>query len=388
MPPYKPISNNFFPNIQTYIPAGSPNFYEREEVFASIQDRLRSGECVSLVGERKAGKTSFLQYLSAHLPTDEFIPVFVDTQRVFPQKDKVFLGLLIKSAAQAIKKAVGLAKPIKVETPTVDSDEKGYETFENDLEQLRAKLPLNANRQKLCLVWLVDEIETLRSYHETNLFKFLRFLVQTNPSDFRMVVAGYDVLYTLSSRSEWSPFFNAFGHVRLTGLNPVTAQQLINDALAIMGATIESNLYEPILDWTGQKPYFLKWILLKTADALNQRQNNYHISADVLEIAQNLFLSQTELSAHFTHLWETHLTKSQQTILSLIAAQTGPYNHPKILDNFKNKKLNEGDKQAAQHLIDNLTRLKQLSFLYEQVGRYTFTSGCLQDWIKKNKPLD
>ena len=203
-----------------------------------------------------------------------------------------------------------------------------------------------------------------------------------------MVVAGYDVLYTLSSRSEWSPFFNAFRYVGLEGLNPAVAQKLIDNALTTMEVTIERSLYDPILDWTGQKPYFLKWILSKTTEALNQQQTDRHLSAEVLQTAQTLFLNEHELSLHFTHLWNRHTTESQQKILSLIATQIGPYNHPKILDNLREKRLIEGDKQAAQHLIDDLTRLKQLGFLYEQVGRYTFTSGCLQAWVKANKPLN
>lgn len=167
----------------------------------------------------------------------------------------------------------------------------------------------------------------------------------------------------------------------------VVAQQLIDNALTLMEATTEPDLYEPIFNWTGQKPYFLKWLLSKTAEALNQQQIDRHINADVLQTAQTLFLSEPDLSSHFTHLWNTHTTETQQKVLSLVAPQVGSYNHPKILDNLKEKKLIEGDKQAAQHLIDDLTRLKQLGFLYEQVGRYTFTSGCLQAWIKANKPL-
>ncbi len=368
------------------LPANAPDFYERDELFTTVQNLLRAGDSVSLVGERKAGKTSFLNYLLAHLSSTEFIPVFVDAQGVAPKTDKIFLGRLARSAAKAIETTIDSKKPLKIGTLTVQSDEQAYQAFENDLEELRVKLPLEGNDKKRRLVWLIDEIETLRGYEKTELFTFLRPLAQTDP-DFRMVVAGYDVLYTLSSRSEWSPFFNAFRHVRLEGLNPVVAQQLIDNALRLMEATTEPDLYEPILDWTGQKPYFLKWFLSKTAEALNQQQIDRHIGINILQTAQTLFLSEPELGLHFTHLWNTHTTETQQKVLSLTAPQVGPYNHPKILDNLKDKKLIEGDKQATQHLIDDLTRLKQLGFLYEQVGRYTFTSGCLQAWIKVNKPL-
>ncbi|NJN99589.1 MAG: hypothetical protein HC875_38550 [Anaerolineales bacterium] len=136
----------------------------------------------------------------------------------------------------------------------------------------------------------------------------------------------------------------------------------------------------------AKKPFFLKWSLSKIAEVLNQRQVDYHINADVWLTTQVLFLSEPNLRSHFDYIWN-HTTASQQKILSLIAPQVGPYYHPTILDNLREKELIEGDQQSL-HLSDDLTRLEQLGCLYVQTGRYTFTSGCLQDWIKKNKPLD
>lgn len=383
MSSYQPVPVPFLG--KNPIPAGAPGFYERDEAFVEVQNLLRAGDSVSLVGERKAGKTSFLNYLLTHLSDDEFIPAFVDAQEIAPKTDKMFLGELAVCAAETIAEKVGLSKPVKVNTLTAQPEE-AYQTFRDDLKKLRAKLPLNSKGQKYRFVWLIDEIEILRGYEKTELFTFLRPLAQADP-DFRLVMAGYDVLYTLSSRSEWSPFFNAFRHIRLEGLNPVVAQQMIDDAMTTMRATIDSNLYQSLFAWTGQKPYFLKWTLSKTAEALNQRQTDYHVNADLAQTIQQLFLSERDLNLHFTHLWQTHTTPGQQTVLSLIAAQVGPYNYPTILNDLKEKKLIEGDKQAAQHLIDDLTRLQQLGFLYERVGEYTFTSDCLKTWIKENKPL-
>ena len=67
MPTYKPVPDPFLGKGP--IRAGASDFYEREEVFTNIQNLLRAGQSISLVGERKAGKTSFLNYLLAHLTT-------------------------------------------------------------------------------------------------------------------------------------------------------------------------------------------------------------------------------------------------------------------------------------------------------------------------------
>lgn len=381
MTAYQPISDPFV--SKGPITSEGKGFYPRDEVFTNVVNLLRVGDSVSLVGERKAGKTSFLNYLLTKLPTEEFIPVFIEGQFIAPQTDQIFLGWLLKKGAQAIAKANNLEQPPQVNTLTVE-EKLTYLTFEEDLNRLRSYLTLNES--PLRLIWLIDEIETLRSYKQTRLFSFLRPLAQLDPN-FRFVVAGYDVLYTLSTHSEWSPFFSAFRHVRLEGLNPVSARQLMDDALEIMGTTIETELYRSIFQWTGQKPFYLKWILSTVAEALNQRQNDYHIAPPVLEIAKTLFLNNPELDQHFAHLWSTHTTPRQQTVLSVLVEQSGPYNHPTILKDLKQKQLIQGDPLASQHLIEDLTRLEQLGFLYERVGEYTFTSQCLKAWIKENKPL-
>jgi hypothetical protein len=382
MSSYEPVPDPFM--SKGPIPIGAQGFYERAEVFTHVEELLRAGESVSLVGERKAGKTSFLNYLQTHLSDDEFIPVFVDAQLIQPKTDKMFLVRLVRTAAQAIEDATDLTDPIETKTPAAQADE-AYTAFEEDLDRLRPKLPLNSDGKKRRLVWLIDEIEVLRGYDGTQLFTFLRPFAQSD-LDFRMVVAGYDVLYTLSNRSAWSPFFNAFRDTRLEGLNPVVAQQLVDDARQKMGVVIDSELYEPILQWTGQKPFYLKWMMSKLADALNHQQTDHRVSPNILKATKRLFLAETDLVHHFNLLW-SHLTERQQTVLSLIAPQQGPYNHPTILEELKEKKQLGGDKQETQHLIDDLIRLKQLGFLYEQVGRYTFTSGCLHDFLKESKPL-
>jgi len=475
---YKPTQDPF-PG-KGPISISSEGFYTRLETLTLIQDSLRAGESVSLVGERKAGKTSFLNYLVVNLPPDEFIPVHIDAQRIAPKTDKMFLGWLARQAAQAIATYLDIdavvsqsisptsqhlgqllqlvdfhfdeeelrelcfylgidydnlpalgkinkvrelilhllrrgrlsvliqtAKDLRpqgqwealpeIPSKTVLDDswqintihaspEAVYMTFEDDLERLRTKLPVNSKGRKVRLVWLIDEIEILRGYEQTNLFTFLRPFAQSDP-DFRMVVAGYDVLYTLATMSDWSPFYSAFRSVPLQGLNPNVAKELINDAVSVMEATVDDSLYEQILTWTGQKPFFLKWILSSTTKALNQRQSDYNIDTEVLDTAQRLFLQEPDLVQYFAHLWQTHTTPSQQKILSLIASQTGPYTQVSILEQLEAKELLDSTQLVLQHLIDDLTRLKQLGFLYELVGNYTFTSNCLKIWIAQNKPL-
>ncbi len=367
------------------IRANSPGFYERDEPVTQVINLLQAGESVSLVGERKAGKTSLLYHLPASLPADAFIPVYLDAQTTAPPTDKIFLGKLVRQAADAICNVIGQAS-IPTTTLQASTLDEVYAAFDHDLEILRKHLPRSVRGQPVRLVWLIDEIEMLRRFQDTHLFSFLRPLAQSD-ANFRMVVAGYDVLYHLATRSEWSPFFNAFSHVRLPGFNPAVARQLIDDAVLAMDVSITDEVYAPALRWTGRKPFFLKWLMSSIVASLNTQQNRT-ITNEIFAHAQHIFLNTTDLEQHFAHLWSSYVSEQQQTVLSLIASQPEPYDHPTIFTWLQEHKLVQaGEQQARQNLIKDLMRLEQLGFLYEQAGSYTFTSGCLRTWIEQKKPL-
>jgi len=484
MPSFRAVPNPF-PGMGPII-AGGSGFYPRTELLSMVQDTLRAGDSVSLVGERKAGKTSFLNYLTSNLPPDEFVPVFIDTQRIMPRTDQMFLGTLIRKAAEAIGQTktadtrlvdvkesviddnrllafstelldlidqkfdsedlrtlcfqlgvdydnlpargkrnkarelilfmhhrsrlnevinVGRSKrpdiawpdsplpsrprreqgkPGKPRTLQVAAHE-AYQVFEEELNEWRGQLPLSPDGRKRRLIWLLDEIETLQGYPGSELFLFLRPFAQTDP-DFRIVAGGYDVLYTLSSQNKWSPFFNAFRLARLTGLNPDVAQSLITDALHMMAATMEPSLYETVLHWTGQKPFLLKWMMSKLSQALNERGTDYHIDAAIYERATALFLQESDVQLVFRHLWNTHTTSHQRTVLSLIAAEPELATYTGILAQGSARGILVDIPRSAADLADDLERLQQLAFLYEHLGRYTFTSECLRAWIKLRNP--
>lgn len=352
--------------------AGNSGFYQRAELLGTVQDSLRAGDSVSLVGERKAGKTSFLNYLTTNLSLDEFIPVFVDTQRIMPRTDQIFLGTLIKKAADAINRTkaadtrhseieatvaqnAGLQAYLDVvlellnerfgeeelkefcfnlgvdyenlaaagkvnkareliqfmrhrdrltdmvlvgrskrpDIPWADvppqlrlgvkqnlasrpqtlqaAADEVYQLFEDELNTLRNELPPAQNGQTRRLVWLLDEIETLQGYPNSELFIFLRPYAQSDP-DFRIVAGGYDVLYTLSTQSKWSPFYNAFRHTRLTGQSMKKRQRYSSKNMILTS----------FLDISGKRTqrhasrcFYLSWRPNQTWIPIRKLKNSY-----------------------------------------------------------------------------------------------------------------
>lgn len=382
MPPFQPIPDPF-PG-KGPIPPGSPHFYEREELFVRVQTLLRYGDSVSIVGERKAGKTSFLNYLASHLPDTEFIPVLLDVQGVAPSQDAQFLTELILTGVRAIAEATDLPGDIAPETPEANAIQV-YQALKADLDRYRPHLPGREDGTKRKLVWLLDEIEMLRNYENTELFSFLRPIVQQDP-DYRFVVAGHDILYTITRESDWSPFFNAFSSMRLEGLNPTTAQALITDPFQASGVALVDEAIALILSWTGRKPYYLKGLLSITVEVLNEEQAEPTITADTVCAAQARFFGKLNLSQHFAFFWNK-ASQHQQAILQLMALQEGPHDRRQIHDGLRERELLE-EGISLSDLILNLTRLVELGFLYEQAGSYSFTSECLRDWIRTNRPLN
>lgn len=382
MPSFEPIPDPF-PG-KGPIPPGSPHFYEREELFIRVQTLLRYGDSVSIVGERKAGKTSFLNYLATYLANAEFIPILLDVQGVAPSQDAQFLTELILTGVRAIAQATDLPDDIAPETPEADAIQV-YQAFKADLDRYRPHLPECEDGTKRRLVWLLDEIEMLRNYENTELFSFLRPIIQQDP-DFRFVVAGHDILYTITRESDWSPFFNAFRSVRLEGLSPTAAQALITDPLRASDVALTDEAIALVFSWSGRKPYYLKWLLSTAVEVLNQEQAERVITTNTVRAAQARFLGKPDLSQHFTFFWN-RASQHQQAILQLMPLQEGPQDRRQIHDGFLERELLE-EGIALSDLILNLTRLVELGFLYEQAGSYTFTSQCLRDWIRTNRPLD
>lgn len=483
--PYQPVRNPF-PGLGP-VPAGGGGFYPRVEALNSVQELLRAGDSVSLVGERKAGKTSFLNYLSRNLSPDEFVPVYVDAQRIMPQRDAVFLSALIRSAAGALADAeemdqrhaqaqaaappgapieafraallalfnthfdleelktfcfeIGVdydnlaggavknnkareligfmqrrslfpelirsARRLRADVPWPDvpdplqparasapepagfrvfdaPPDAVYRAFESDLDALRGRLPADASGRRRRLVWLIDEIETLQGFAQTELFVYLRPLAQSDP-DFRFLVAGYDVLYSLAAQSDWSPFYNAFRFQRLTALAPDVARRLVGDALSAMGATAPAAVVNDILHWSGRKPYYLKALLAETAAALNERGRGYGVNRVILERARARFLGQRDVDQIIRHQWDKHTIPRRRVILSLMAARPELDSEAALTAELRARGL-PGD-WTPQAVLDDLVRLEQLAFFHDEAGRYRFTSECLRQWIVRNKPL-
>jgi len=275
-------------------------FYGRERevnLIYSMIDAPRP-QCVSIVGNRRIGKSSLLHFIydennrQKYIQNpDDFIFVFMDLQVDQDITEEEFLYALFAE----LKLEVGL-----------DVDEKSpYDTlikFASELEQKRKKL-----------VVLLDEFESITGNPNFG-HKFFSFL--------RSVANRYDVAYITSSVKELqklchtkeiavSPFFNIFSSLYLRPFTMREARELITKPSAAAYIPL-ADYMDAIFQLAGAFPFFLQIVCYAFFDALLiEGELN---EDDILEIEWR-FLD--EARPHFEYIWEQFSPVEKSVCLKL-----------------------------------------------------------------------
>src|SRR6516164_9083860 len=204
------------------------DFFGRRREMATIFSRIeaRDPQSVSIVGERRLGKSSLLRALmrrrTAFLDRpDEFVFVYLDLQENMHGDVANFFRALTEEIALARKDAV-----IAESRPT-------YENVRNLVARL--------SRAGLTLVLLLDEFEaiTLNRNFTIEFFSFLRSLPNNYPVSF--IVSSARELQEICHSKEiaGSPFFNIFHKLNLVCFPPEEALQVIVRPSELAGCPLE-----------------------------------------------------------------------------------------------------------------------------------------------------
>jgi hypothetical protein len=224
---FQPIRNPYAPG--TPLSPGSPIFYGRDDLFEFIAENmagLARQNILVLIGQRRMGKTSFLQQLPARLGGD-YLPVYLDGQSlgVDPGMANFFYDLALTIGDSLVEQGIDLPEP-KPE----DFQERPFER-----SFLPAVFEAIGGRQ---LLLLFDEFEELEMRVESSkldrtIFPFFRHLMQ-HGGDLGFVFVGTHRLEALSS-DYWSIFFNIALYKHVTFLDGGAARKLIVKPVAERG---------------------------------------------------------------------------------------------------------------------------------------------------------
>lgn len=255
-------------------------------------------QCVSIVGNRRIGKSSLLYFIydENNRPKyiqnpDDFIFVFMDLQTNQDITEEEFL--------------YNLFAQLKLEVEMDVDESSPYDTlikFASELEKKRQKL-----------VILFDEFESITGNPNFG-HKFFSFL--------RSVANRYDVAYITSSVKELqklchtqeiavSPFFNIFSSLYLRPFTMREARELITKPSADAGVPL-ADYMDPIFELAGAFPFFLQIACYAFFDVLSiEGELN---EGDILDIEWR-FLE--EALPHFEYVFQQFSPVEKSVCLKL-----------------------------------------------------------------------
>lgn len=272
------------------------DFIGRSRELASTFNRIDAGQpqSVSVVGERRIGKSSFMRALmcrrAKHLRRpDEFIFVYLDLQEQMHGDVSDFFGALLYELAVARRDSAIAGLP-----PSYESVRKMVSAVE---------------RSRLRLALLLDEFEAITGNRnfQIEFFSFLRSL----PNNYSLcfIVTSAQELQTLCHSREiaGSPFFNIFHRLNLGPFTPEDARELIVNPSRNAGSPLEPYVSH-IHSLAGYFPFFLQMACSAFFEMLHESPQDK--TPDTAMAARRF---REEAREHFAYAWE-HLSNQQRSV--------------------------------------------------------------------------
>ncbi len=293
------------------IPSGNPylnrtairesrNFFGRHHEIATIMSRVNADDpqSISIIGERKIGKSSLLRALlhqreSYLRRTDEYVFIYSDLQESLHGDVEGFFSTIMKDVALTRYYPKIAEKP-----PT-------YENFR--------KLAVDLARARVKLVLLLDEFDAITRNKNFGLefFSFLRSLPNNYTVSY-VITSAHDLLqYCHSQEIAGSPFFNIFHKMNLSCFPKEEAMELIAGPSQKAGYSLLPYATF-ILKLAGRFPFFLQ---LACCSIFEYLQTHPSREFPDLQFVRKRFYE--EARDHFQYLWD-HLPKRERIVCQKI----------------------------------------------------------------------
>jgi hypothetical protein len=382
-----PVSATFTPIPNPYAPGaplrpGSPVFFGRDDLFQFIAENiggLTRQNILVLIGQRRIGKTSFLQQLPACLG-NEYLPVYVDGQAlgIDPGMANFFYDLALTIADTLADQSIAMAQP----APEAFK-ERPTGTFERAF--LPAVFAAIGQRQ---LLLLFDEFEELElrvaaGKLEPTIFSYFRHLMQ-HSDRLGFVFVGTHRLEQLTA-DYWSIFFNIALYKHVTFLNEAAARALIRAPVVEYGLIYDDLALDKMLRITAGHPYFLQLICHALVNHANRARRGYLSIQDVNDVLGELL----ELGeAHFAFLWEQSSPSERLVLasLTLLIHEGSSVAETQIAQLL----TQQGVAVEKRQLTEALQRLVERDILREVTGqppRYEHKIELVRLWVERHKAL-
>jgi hypothetical protein len=343
-------------------------FYGRKAEIRQITNRLLSSahESTSIVGERRIGKTSLLNYL-AHpqvapglgLASDRFCMIYLDFQGLTDITPLRFWQRVLSKLSHSLCNDDLLPEVNRL------SQQSAIDLF--DLEDLFQ----SACDQGLTIVLLMDEFEyvTQNPNFKSDFFGGLRALaihhgVALIPATRRGLV---DLCH--SDEIKGSPFFNIFANVILRPFLPPETAEMIIGYTSGGELTLTPDEFTVVQSLGGGYPFFVQTAGYYMLDGKSQGLQN----SALMEYVNANYAEQAD--PHFSYMW-VHCSESEKiTLLTLLAM--GQKATVKSLQPTL-ETISAIHTRASQ----DLPALNKRGLVLENDGLYSLFSPAMGQWVK------
>jgi hypothetical protein len=325
-------------------------FCGRTDEISQSLSLLRNGQNVSLVGQRRIGKTSLLFHVAdpvvfeaRGLHQGEHLFVYLDGTELGRLSPEQVLGLLLNRLAATLS-----AASCSVELAPAPPDGLSYRDFRGVI--------LKVTEAGLKPIYLFDEFESLADnpYLDPRFFSGLRAL--SSQFDLSFVTASCESLLRLTyanAETLSSPFFNTFANLRL-GLFAASEARSMVETLAIRaGLDLPSQTIDRILRLAGPHPLLLQIAAFHAVELWGEEG----WCADDDAEWRRRFLAETE--SHFEYYWR-HLADDDRYALAILP-------------------LSQQD-EAQQEAI---RRLEQACLIRRDQQGYTYLSAAFEEFVRR-----
>ncbi|GIK41499.1 MAG: hypothetical protein BroJett011_53320 [Chloroflexota bacterium] len=377
---FRPIPNPYAPG--TPLAPASPIFFGRDDLFQFVAENiagLSRQNVLVLIGQRRMGKTSFLQQLPARLG-DAYLPVYLDGQSlgIDPGMANFFYDLALAMVDELVEQGFKINEP-----EPQDFEARPSAAFERTF--LPAVLKAAGGRQ---LLLLFDEFEELEmrvasGKLEPTIFPFFRHLMQHH-RQLGFIFVGTHRLESLSS-DYWSIFFNIALYKHVVFLDEAAGRALITQPVAEYGLIYDDLALDKMLRVTAGHPYFLQLTCHALVNHANRKRRSYVTIQDVNDVLNEM----VELGeAHFAFLWE-QASPPEQLILAALTRLLGQ--EPTVTAAQISELLVERgltlDLQTITETLHPLVERDIVRELRGQPPRYEFKVELVRLWVERYKAL-
>jgi hypothetical protein len=347
------VDNPFFNRIAIKDPK---YFYGREEEIEYIVSLLRNTQSSSIVGPRRVGKSSLINYVSNPdvlrdygLNPEDYIFVSIDLEGLGELTQSEFFYLIIEEMRN---NSSNPELRIKLER-LLNKEDIRFMDLKNILREM--------TELDMKIIFLLDEFELITKNRnlDFNFFSGLRNLA--NSYNVGYITASHVPLLdlTFSQETLGSPFFNFFTKIELGLIKDSDYSKFILEPIKGFDVEFPEDIIQYIKRIAGPHVFFLQIICYHIFKTI--RENGSISETDFPNITRKFM---DESKPHFQYFWN-HLTTPEQDLLV------------KLVDE---KNIKEISKNSAN--FNDLQSLKSKALIIESSKGFRLYSNTFKEFIK------